>query len=97
MSTDPERKIWIEQNLDAYQITFDPEWAQYIDRIVAEVPHLDQLVFDLGMAWRAAAYTVAMPKILVESVHGFFASYVKTNSSVTESTRRFMLGRAYRH
>ena len=81
--SDLTKQVLLDANLDSYQSFFDHDWAQNLDQLARGTP-LEQVVFDLIAAWKAAALTHRLPWLTVQFFKSFAREFVKSRDSLTK-------------
>jgi hypothetical protein len=72
------RNIYIETELGAYRNFYSDEWCHRIDALASTAPKLSEILIDVMLEWRAAAYAAAIPALLPDQVKGYHDSFVNT-------------------
>lgn len=72
--TEIVKRIAVEEKMDEYVSFFDPTWAEEF-LISLRMTKLDPYAIDLVFDWKAAAYTAAMPWLLVRAIPDFLKGY----------------------
>ena len=87
MKDDILRTVYVTTTLDAYRNFFSDDWGERVDRLTANKPKLSEIVFDLMMEWRAAAYTASLPVSILEHMKAYHDGFVKTGELNTNLLR----------
>jgi hypothetical protein len=78
MSEELRRKVHIETNIDDYRHFFSDDWAASVFQLTEHLPKIYELIFDLVMEWRSAAYTASLPVAVIEHMRAFHDGFVNT-------------------
>lgn len=87
MRDDIGRSVRVDVRLDAYRNFFSDDWGERITELTASATKLSEIVFDVLMEWRAAAYTVSLPVTILEHMRAYHNAYVKTGEINTTLLR----------
>ena len=87
MKDDILRTVYVTTTLDAYRNFFSDDWGERVDRLTANKPKLSEIVFDLMMEWRAAAYTASLPVSILEHMKAYHDGFVNTGELNTNLLR----------
>ncbi|NQU20477.1 MAG: hypothetical protein HQ567_04285 [Candidatus Nealsonbacteria bacterium] len=82
---DWKKNIFVDDRLESYRNFFSDDWGHRMDALVNDAATLRELVFDLMMDWRGAAYTVSFPAQMLEHFRGFaegFANDSEPNTGI---------------
>ena len=78
MPEEIQREVHVTTTLDAYRNFFNDDWGERVDALTASKPQLSEIVFDLMMEWRAAAYTASLPVSILEHMRAYHDAFVNT-------------------
>lgn len=78
MSTDIVHTIRFDARLETYKSFFDHQWARENNRR-AEGTAFEQAMFALGVNWKSAANTSAMPWILIDALRGLWTGFMSAH------------------
>lgn len=87
MSDEVIRKVYVHTTPDSYRNFMSDDWAERINAFTLPAPKLSELVFDVVLDWRAAAYAVSLPAMLPEQVKGYHDSFVNSGDINTTLLR----------
>lgn len=87
MKDDILRTVYVATTLDAYRNFFNDDWGERVDRLAASKTKLSEIIFDLMMEWRAAAYTASLPVSILEHIKAYHDSFVNTGELNTTLLR----------
>lgn len=75
---DMRRNVYVTTALDAYRNFLSDDWGERLDELTADKAKLSEIVFDLMLDWRAAAYTASLPVSILEHMKAFHDGFVNT-------------------
>ncbi|MGA2062226.1 MAG: hypothetical protein ABSG67_17215 [Thermoguttaceae bacterium] len=78
MPEEIRRNAYIETSLESYRDFFSDDWGERIDALTNSAPKLSEIVFDIMMEWRAAAYTASLPVSILDTMKAYHDGFVKT-------------------
>ncbi len=78
------RTIYVTRTLDAYRGFFSDDWGERIEQLTRTKPRLSEIVFDILMEWRAAAYTASLPVCILEHMKGYHDGFVNSGDINTQ-------------
>ena len=81
---DTIRRIYVDTVLESYRNFFDNDWAASIVSIARDSAQLLQMIYDLTLEWRGAAYNAALPVELLEHVKSFYDGFVRSETPNTD-------------
>ena len=81
------RTVYLNTKHEDYRNFFSDDWGERINRLTEHKPKLSELVFDLMMGWRAAAYTASQPLSILDHMKAFHDAFVNTGQINTTLLR----------
>lgn len=81
------RTVYVTTTLDAYRNFFSDDWGERVDRLTSSKAKLSEIVFDLMMDWRAAAYTASLPVSILEHMKAYHDGFINTGDLNTNLLR----------
>lgn len=72
-------KVYITTSLESYRDFLSDDWATRIEALTTAAPKLSEIVLDLIVDWRAAAYTASLPAMALDQVKAYHDGYVNTS------------------
>lgn len=87
MVQDIGRNIRVDIRYESNQNFFNDDWGERIFALVKDAPQLEQLILDLMIGWRAAAYTASLPATVIAHVKAFHDAFVNTSEINTTLLR----------
>ncbi len=71
-----EKSIRLDDRMESYRSFFDHGWSKLIYRLAGSTA-LEESVFDLGRAWKAAANTHVLPWLMAQQLKHFHAGLMQ--------------------
>src|SRR5437588_12109521 len=90
---EPDRHIYTDSNLRAYEGYMPDEWGEKTIGPIPEGTVLERLLLDLAMSWRSASYTAQMPATAIRAMHATAvgrSNFVSPDSSIVAYSERMI-------
>ncbi len=87
MPEDICRTAYVTTSLDTYRNFLSDDWGERLDQLTATKAKLSEIVIDLMMDWRAAAYTASLPVSIIDHMKAFHDAFVNTGELNTTLLR----------
>ena len=78
------RNVRVDIRHQSYRNCFSDDWGERIHALTENCPALAELVMDLTMAWRGAAYTVSLPLTTLDHTKLYHDTFVQTGKLNTQ-------------
>ncbi|HEV3417280.1 MAG TPA: hypothetical protein VG056_10715 [Pirellulales bacterium] len=79
--------VEITASIESYRNFLNDDWGERINVLTANTPKLSEIVLDILMEWRAAAYTASLPVSILEHMRAYHDGFVNTGEINTTLLR----------
>ncbi len=77
-----EKRKRIDPRIDEYKSFYDHDWAKRMSALTKDTL-IDEIAFDLGIAWKSAANTHVLPWLMMETLKNFATGFAEAHDPLS--------------